>query len=92
MRASATLTLQILSNPIHAPKKYFRRKPEGMFPNGQCCASGSRSAGIFKQSMGASASTKNPDQHPNQSDELDPEPDPHHFADDKPKCIEYKPI
>jgi hypothetical protein len=46
-------------------------------------------AGNFKQSMWASASNKNPDPHPNQSDKLDPEPDPHHFSDDKPKCIDY---
>jgi hypothetical protein len=29
---------------------------------------------------------------PNQSDKLDPEPDLHQFADDKPKCMEYEPI
>ncbi len=28
-----------------------------------------------------------PDLH--QSDKLDPDPDPHQFADDKPKCMEY---
>jgi hypothetical protein len=27
-----------------------------------------------------------------QSYKLDPEPDPHQFADDKPKCMEYEPI
>ncbi len=32
------------------------------------------------------------DPDPHQSDKLDPEPDPHHFADDKSKCIEYEPI
>jgi hypothetical protein len=34
------------------------------------------------------------DPHPDQqqSDKLDPEPDPHQFADDKPKCMEYGPI
>jgi hypothetical protein len=32
------------------------------------------------------------DPDPNQSDKLDPEPDPHQFADEKPKCIEYLPI
>jgi hypothetical protein len=31
---------------------------------------------------------KQPDPH--QSDKLDP--DPHHFADDNPKCMEYEPI
>jgi hypothetical protein len=37
-----------------------------------------------------SASNKNQDPDPHQSDKLDPEPyqDPHQFADDKPKCIE----
>jgi hypothetical protein len=33
---------------------------------------------------------KKPDPH--QSDKLDPEPDPHKLADDKPKCMEYKPF
>jgi hypothetical protein len=33
------------------------------------------------------------DPDPHQSDKLDPEtvPDPHQFADDKPKCMEYEP-
>jgi hypothetical protein len=41
-----------------------------------------------------SASNKNQDPDPHQNDKLDPEPDPdmHQFADDKPKCMEYKPI
>ncbi len=43
-----------------------------------------------------SASNKNPDPHldPHQSDKLDPEsyPDPHQFADHKPKCMYYGPI
>jgi hypothetical protein len=38
----------------------------------------------------ASASNKNPDPH--QIDQLDPEPDPHQFADDKSKSMEYEPI
>ncbi len=38
----------------------------------------------------ASTSNKNPDPH--QSDNLYPEPDPHQWADDKPKCKEYEPI
>jgi hypothetical protein len=33
---------------------------------------------------------KNP--HPDTSDNLDLKPDPHQFADDKPKCVEYEPI
>jgi hypothetical protein len=35
-----------------------------------------------------------PDPHldPHQSDKLGPDPDPHQFADDKPKCMEYEPI
>jgi hypothetical protein len=33
---------------------------------------------------------KNPDPH--QSDKLEPDPDPHQFADDKPKCMEYEPV
>jgi hypothetical protein len=32
------------------------------------------------------------DLDPHQSDSLDPEPDPHQFADDKPKRMEYEPI
>jgi hypothetical protein len=28
---------------------------------------------------------------PHYSDMLDPEPDPHQFADDKPECMEYEP-
>jgi hypothetical protein len=32
------------------------------------------------------------DPDPNQSDKLDPKPDPHQFADDKPNCMEYEPI
>jgi hypothetical protein len=31
-----------------------------------------------------------PDLHPHQSDKLDP--DPHLFADDKPKCMQNEPI
>jgi hypothetical protein len=27
-----------------------------------------------------------------QSDKLDLDPDPHQFADDKPKCMEHEPI
>ncbi len=27
---------------------------------------------------------------PHQIDQLDPEPDPHQFAEDKPKCLEYE--
>jgi hypothetical protein len=38
----------------------------------------------------ASASNKNQDLDPHQRDKLDP--DPHHFADDKPKCMKYEPI
>jgi len=40
-----------------------------------------------------SASNKNPD--PDQikiCDKLEPEPDPHQFPDNKPKCMEYEPI
>jgi hypothetical protein len=29
---------------------------------------------------------------PHQSDKLNPDPDPQQFADDKQKCMEYKPI
>jgi hypothetical protein len=29
---------------------------------------------------------------PHHSDMLYPEPDPHQFADNKPKCMEYEPI
>jgi hypothetical protein len=51
----------------------------------QCCGSAS-----------GSASNKNPDPYPvpHRSDKLDaePNPDPHQFADDKPKCMEYRPI
>ncbi len=41
--------------------------------------------------------SRNLDQHPHQSDKLDPELDLdlHQFADDKPncpKCVEYEPI
>ncbi len=32
------------------------------------------------------------DPDPHQSDKLDPEPDPHHYADDTSKCMEYEPI
>jgi hypothetical protein len=35
-----------------------------------------------------SASNKNQDPDPHQSDKLDPDQDPLQFADDKPKCIE----
>jgi hypothetical protein len=31
------------------------------------------------------------DPHPHQSDELYPDSDPHQFADDKLKCMEYEP-
>jgi hypothetical protein len=34
--------------------------------------------------------SKSSSQHPHQSDKLDP--DPHQFADNKPKCMEYEPI
>jgi hypothetical protein len=34
----------------------------------------------------------NPHTDPHQSDKLDLEPDPHQFADDNPKCMEYEPI
>ncbi len=36
--------------------------------------------------------TGNQDPDPHASGKLDPEPDPHKFADDKPKCIEYEHI
>jgi hypothetical protein len=39
-----------------------------------------------------SASNKNQDTDPHQIDKLDPDPDPHQFADDKAKCVEYEPI
>jgi hypothetical protein len=42
----------------------------------QCCGSGSAWIRIILH----------------QSDMLDPDPDPHKFADDKPKCMEYEPI
>ncbi len=47
----------------------------------QCCGSAS-----------GSASNKNPDPDPDthRSDKL--EPDPHQFANEKPKCMEYEPI
>ncbi len=35
-------------------------------------------------------SVADPDSH--QSDKLDPDLDPHKFADDKPKCMEEEPI
>ncbi len=38
----------------------------------------------------ASAANKYPDPH--QTDKLDPDPDPHQFADAKPKCMQYEPI
>jgi hypothetical protein len=34
------------------------------------------------------ASVVDPDPH--QIDKLDPEPDPHQFADDKQKCMDYE--
>jgi hypothetical protein len=42
----------------------------------------------------ASNKKQDPDQHPDphKSDKLDPDPDPHQFADDKPKIMEYEPI
>jgi hypothetical protein len=42
----------------------------------------------------ASASKKNTDPDLHQSDKLDPEPDPdpHQFANEKLKCMEYEPI
>ncbi len=39
-----------------------------------------------------SASNKNQDPDPHKSDELDPEPNPDQFAEDKPKCMENEPI
>jgi hypothetical protein len=43
---------------------------------------------IYSGSASVSASD------PHQSDKLDPkpDPDPHQFADGKPKCMEYEPI
>jgi hypothetical protein len=32
------------------------------------------------------------DPDPHQGDKLDPDTDPHQFADNKPKCMEYEPI
>ncbi len=48
----------------------------------------------FRQSESASVNNQDADPHPHQSVKLDPVPDPnpHHFADDKPKCMEYEPI
>jgi hypothetical protein len=41
-----------------------------------------------------STSNKHQDKDPHKKDMLDPEldPDPHQFADDKPKCMEYEPF
>jgi hypothetical protein len=61
----------------------------------QCCGSGSASFWLPGSSSGStSASNKNPDPHmdPHHRDMLYPEPDPHQFTDDKPKCMEYEPI
>jgi hypothetical protein len=33
-----------------------------------------------------------PNLDPHQSDNLDSDPDPHQFIDDKPKCMEHEPI
>jgi hypothetical protein len=33
-----------------------------------------------------------PDPHPHQSDKLDPDQDPHQFADEKQKWMENEPI
>jgi hypothetical protein len=46
----------------------------------------------IKKSGFRSASNKIQDPDPHPGDKLDPEPDPHQFADDKPKCMEYEPI
>ncbi len=35
---------------------------------------------------------KNQDPDTHQSGKLDPDPDPHQFADDIPKCMAYEPI
>jgi hypothetical protein len=32
------------------------------------------------------------DSDPHQCDKLEADPDPHQFADDEPKCMEYVPI
>ncbi len=37
-------------------------------------------------------SVGNQDSDPHQIDKLDRGPDPHHFADDKPKYMDYEPI
>jgi hypothetical protein len=43
------------------------------------------------RSAAGSASNKNQDPYPHRSD-FKPDPDPHQFADDKPKCMEFEPI
>jgi hypothetical protein len=39
-----------------------------------------------------SASYKNQDLEPHQNNKLEPDLDPHQFADDKPTCMVYEPI
>jgi hypothetical protein len=38
------------------------------------------------------SSVVDPDPGSHHSEKLDPEPDPHQFADDEPKCMKYQPI
>jgi hypothetical protein len=49
---------------------------------------------IKYKSGSGTASNKNQDPDPHRSDKLDPESDsdPHQFADDKSKYLEYEPI
>jgi hypothetical protein len=44
----------------------------------------------FWEPGSASASNNNQDPDPHQRDKLDP--DPHHFADEKSKCMKHEPI
>jgi hypothetical protein len=69
------------------------QKPNVLVP--QCCESGSAWIRIkLKGKVGSGSESHqsdqlDPDPDPHDSDKLDP--DPYQFADDKPKCIEYEP-
>jgi hypothetical protein len=56
----------------------------------QCCGSGSAWILTILVFWIRIHIKKNPD--PYRSDKLNPEPEPHQFADDKPNCMEYEPI
>jgi hypothetical protein len=87
----------ILSRAAAPPSIPANLKQERSFHvDGQCFGSGPASGSADPHNFGNldphPYHIKKPDPH--HSDKLNPEPDPdtHHFADDKPKCMEYGPI